>query len=220
MTKYVAYLRVSTAKQGSSGLGLEAQEAAINSFLQDGDRVLATFVEVESGKDHDRPELAKALREVELTGAKLLVAKLDRLSRAVSFISRLMDSKVDFVACDQPSATPFSIHIYAAVAEHERNLISQRTKAALRAAKDRGVQLGGYRMGPKVDQAKGVAANQERARLFTQRILPAIRELQADGATGLSELARRLNERGVPTSRGGQWNATQVRRVLASLEAR
>jgi DNA invertase Pin-like site-specific DNA recombinase len=220
MNKYVAYLRVSTAKQGSSGLGLEAQEAAIKSFLKEGDRVLATFVEVESGKDDDRPELAKALKEVELTGAKLLVAKLDRLSRAVSFISRLMDSKVDFVACDQPSATPFSIHIYAAVAEHERNLISQRTKAALRAAKERGVQLGGYRKGPKVEQAKGVAANQHRARLFNQRISAAIKELQADGVTGLSELARRLNERGVPTSRGGQWNATQVRRVLSSAEVR
>jgi DNA invertase Pin-like site-specific DNA recombinase len=219
MAKYVAYLRVSTAKQGSSGLGLEAQEAAIKSFLQEGDRVLATFVEVESGKGDDRPELAKALREVELTGAKLLVAKLDRLSRAVSFISRLMDSKVDFVACDQPAATPFSIHIYAAVAEHERNLISQRTKAALKAAKERGVRLGGYRKGPKVDQARGVVANQERARSFNLRILPAIRELQMGGVTGLSELARRLNERGVPTSRGGQWNATQVRRVLSSAEA-
>ena len=216
MAKYVAYLRVSTAKQGSSGLGLEAQQAAIKSFLKEGDKVVATFKEVESGKDDARPQLAKALREVELTGAKLLVAKLDRLSRAVSFISCLMDSKVDFVACDQPDATPFSIHIYAAVAEHERNMISQRTKAALLAAKERGVKLGGWREGPKVDQAKGTAANRERARSFNARVREAIAELQAEGAANLSDLARRLNERGIPTSRGGEWKATQVARVIAS----
>ena len=219
MAKYIAYLRVSTAKQGSSGLGLEAQQAAIKSFLKEGDKVVATFKEVESGKDDARPQLAKALREVELTGAKLLVAKLDRLSRAVSFISCLMDSKVDFVACDQPDATPFSIHIYAAVAEHERNMISQRTKAALQAAKERGVKLGGWREGPKVDQTKGTAANQRRARSFNARVLDAIAELQAEGATNLSDLARRLNERGIPTSRGGEWKATQVARVIASADA-
>ena len=219
MAKFVAYLRVSTAKQGSSGLGLEAQQAAIKSFLKEGDRVVATFKEVESGKDDARPELAKALREVELTGAKLLVAKLDRLSRAVSFISCLMDSKVDFVACDQPDATPFSIHIYAAVAEHERNMISHRTKAALRAAKERGVKLGGWREGPKVDQAKGTAANRDRARSFNARVRDAIAELQAEGATNLSDLARRLNGRGIPTSRGGEWKATQVARVIASADA-
>ena len=219
MAKYIAYLRVSTAKQGSSGLGLEAQQAAIMSFLKEGDKVVATFKEVESGKDDARPQLAKALREVELTGSKLLVAKLDRLSRAVSFISCLMDSKVDFVACDQPDATPFSIHIYAAVAEHERNMISQRTKAALLAAKERGVKLGGWREGQKVDQAKGTAANRDRARSFNARVRAAIAELQAEGATSLSDLARRLNMRGIPTSRGGKWKATQVARVIASLEA-
>jgi hypothetical protein len=118
-----AYVRVSTAKQDSSGLGREAQQAAIANFVQDGDQLLKTYVEVESGKNDARPELAKTLRHVELTGAKLLVAKLDRLSRAVSFIARLMDSKVDFIACDQPSATPLTIHIYAAIAEHERKIV-------------------------------------------------------------------------------------------------
>jgi DNA invertase Pin-like site-specific DNA recombinase len=125
-----------------------------------------------------------------------------------------MDSKVDFVACDQPSATPLTVHIYAAMAEHERNMISERTKAALKAAKDRGVKLGGFR-GVKINPALGMAAKQERARSFNARVREAIVELQADGANSLSELARRLNERGIPTSRGGEWRATQVARVLA-----
>lgn len=215
MTKYVAYVRVSTGKQASSGLGLEAQQAAINAFLNEGDQLLHTYVEVESGKDADRPKLAKALRHTKLTGAKLLVAKLDRLSRAVSFIAQLMDSKVDFVACDQPAATPLTVHIYAAMAEHERNMISERTKAALQAAKERGVRLGGYR-GVKVNPALGTAAKRDRARSFNARVSEAIADIQAEGATGLSELARRLNERGIPTSRGGEWRATQVARVLAS----
>jgi DNA invertase Pin-like site-specific DNA recombinase len=218
MSKFVAYVRVSTAKQGSSGLGLEAQQAAIASFLKDGDQLLATYEEIESGKDDDRPELAKALRLVELTGAKLLVAKLDRLSRAVSFIAQLMDSKVDFVACDQPSATPLTVHIYAAMAEHERKMISERTKAALRAAKERGVKLGGYR-GVKVNPALGTAAKQQRSASFNARLLPVLKELQAQGQTSLSQLARELNERGIPTRRGGEWRATQVARVLAGAEA-
>jgi DNA invertase Pin-like site-specific DNA recombinase len=218
MGKFVAYVRVSTAKQGASGLGLEAQEAAIKAFLTDSDQLLHTYVEIESGKDSERPELAKALRHANLTGATVLVAKLDRLSRAVAFIAQLMESKVDFVACDQPSATPLTIHIYAAMAEHERNLISQRTKAALRAAKERGVKLGGYR-GVKVNPALGTAAKRERAGAFNVRISEAIAELQAEGVSGLSELARRLNERGIPTSRGGTWQATQVARVLASANA-
>ena len=218
VVKYVAYVRVSTDKQASSGLGREAQQAAINAFLKPDDQLLGTYMEVESGKEIDRPELAKALRHTKLTGAKLLVAKLDRLSRAVSFIAQLMDSKVDFVACDQPSATPLTIHIYAAMAEHERNMISERTKAALRAAKDRGVKLGGFR-GVKVNPALGTAAKRERAKSFNAQVREAIAELQAEGAESLSELARRLNEQGVPTSRGGTWAATQVARVIASAGA-
>ncbi|KUO51027.1 MAG: hypothetical protein APF82_00375 [Sphingomonadales bacterium BRH_c42] len=219
MTKYVGYLRVSTGKQASSGLGLEAQQAAIDSFLQQDDRLLATYVEVESGKDDIRPELAKALRHVELTGAKLLVAKLDRLSRAVSFIAKLMDSKVDFVACDQPSATPLTVHIYAAMAEHERKMISERTKAALKAAKARGVKLGGFR-GTKVNPSLGTAAKKELAAVFNMRIVAVLADLQKDEKLSLSELARRLNERGIPTSRGGEWAATQVARALDRTESR
>lgn len=218
MSKFVAYVRVSTAKQGKSGLGLEAQEAAIARFLRPDDQLLATYVETESGKNSDRPELAKALRRADVTGSTLLVAKLDRLSRAVAFIAKLMESKVEFVACDQPSATPLTIHIYAAMAEHERNAISQRTKDALQAAKQRGTKLGGYR-GVKVDPALGTAAKQTKARSFNARVMATIAELQAEGVTSLSELATRLNGLTIPTSRGGEWKATQVARVLASATA-
>lgn len=215
MAKFVAYLRVSTVKQGNSGLGLEAQEAAIQQYLRPDDQLLATFVEVESGGDSDRPQLGKALRHVELTGATLLVAKLDRLSRAVSFIAKLMDSKVDFVACDQPSASRLTVHIYAAMAEHERNMISERTKAALQAAKARGATLGGFR-GVKVNPALGTAAKQKQAQSFNARVREAIADLQRQGVTTLSDLARHLNAKGVSTSRGGHWKATQVARVIAS----
>jgi DNA invertase Pin-like site-specific DNA recombinase len=215
MTSYVAYARVSTAKQGRSGLGLEAQEAAIQAFIKDGDRLLApTYVEIESGKDSDRPELAKALKRAKLTGSTLLVAKLDRLSRNVAFISQLMEAKVDFIACDQPSATPFTIHIYAALAENERKMISERTKAALQAAKERGTKLGGFR-GHKVNPALGTAARVKRAAVFNGRVSEAIRELQRAGIASLSAIARELNAQGIPTSRGGAWQAAQVARVLS-----
>jgi DNA invertase Pin-like site-specific DNA recombinase len=213
--KYVAYLRVSTAKQGGSGLGLEAQEAAIAAFLGPEDQLLASYTEIESGTDSTRTELQKALHHVELTGAKLLVAKLDRLSRAVSFIARLMESRVDFIACDQPAATPLTVHIYAAMAEHERNMISERTKAALKAAKARGVKLGGFR-GVKVDPRLGTKAKQKRAQLYRLRVQPVIAELQAQGCQTLSAIARGLNERGIPAPRGGEWKATQVTRMLAT----
>lgn len=216
MTNYVAYARVSTAKQGRSGLGLEAQEAAIQSFVKEGDRLLTpVYVEVESGKTSDRPELAKALRHATLTGATLLVAKLDRLSRNVAFISQLMEAKVDFIACDQPAATPLTIHIYAAMAEHERKMISERTKAALAAAKARGQRLGGFR-GSKVDPAKGTAANAARGAAFNGRVREAIADMQRSGIATLSALASELDAQGIPTSRGGKWSATQVARVIGS----
>lgn len=215
MTDYVAYARVSTAKQGRSGLGLEAQEAAIQAFIKDGDRLLAPiYIEVESGKHSDRPELAKALKRAKLTGSTLLVAKLDRLSRNVAFISQLMEAKVDFIACDQPSATPFTIHIYAALAENERKMISERTKAALQAAKERGTKLGGFR-GHKVNPALGTAERTKRAALFNGRVAEAIADVQQAGITSLAGIARELTRQGIPTSRGGAWKATQVARVMA-----
>lgn len=216
MTDYVAYARVSTAKQGRSGLGLEAQQAAINDFLREGDRLLMpTYVEIESGKGNDRPELTKALNRCKLTGATLLVAKLDRLSRNLAFIATLQDAGTKFVAADMPEANELTIHVMAAMAQHERKAISKRTKDALAAAKARGQKLGGWRGGPTVDYRLGTAAKQDNARRFNLRVREAISELQAQGVSSLSELARRLNEQGVRTSRGGLWRPTQVARVIA-----
>src|SRR5919205_517927 len=143
---FVSYLRVSTARQGRSGLGLEAQRQAVTDFLNGGNwHLAAEVVEVESGKRNDRPKLAEALRLCRLHGAVLIIAKLDRLARNVAFISNLMESRVEFTAVDFPQANRLTVHILAAVAEHEREMISQRTKAALAAAKARGTQLGGHR---------------------------------------------------------------------------
>ncbi len=227
MTDYVAYMRVSTAKQGRSGLGLEAQRAAITGFLREGDRLLSPeFVETESGKHDNRPELAKALNRCKLTGATLLVAKLDRLSRNVAFIATLQDAGVRFVAADMPEANELTIHVMAAMAQHERKAISKRTKEALAAAKARGKQLGGWRSrkdgNPReaVDHRLGTLARQERAAEFNGRVSQAIAEMQADGASSMAEIARRLNDEGIRTRRGGQWQATQVSRVLSSNVAR
>lgn len=211
MTDYVAYVRVSTIEQGRSGLGLEAQEEAIRRFLRDGDRLV--YVEVESGKRADRPELAKALRHARLTGATLLVAKLDRLARNVAFVSQLMEAGVDFVACDNPHATRLTMHILAAVDEDERRRISERTKAALAAAKARGKRLGGFR-GVHVDPAKGLEVRQQAAASFNDHVRPEIEALRAEGCGSLRAIAAKLNERGIKTRRGGEWSAMQVARVL------
>jgi DNA invertase Pin-like site-specific DNA recombinase len=215
MTDYVAYARVSTAKQGRSGLGEAAQRAAINAFLREGDRLLTpVYVETESGKNDSRPELAKALNRCQLTGATLLVAKLDRLSRNLAFIATLQDAGVKFVAADMPEATELTVHIMAAMAQHERKAISTRTKEALAAAKAKGTKLGGWRGGPVVDHRLGTTAKREKAEAFKARVRAAIAELQAQGITSLSDIARSLNEQGVRTSRGGNWQATQVARVI------
>jgi DNA invertase Pin-like site-specific DNA recombinase len=222
VTDYVPYMRVSTAQQGRSGLGLEAQRAAITGFLREGDRLLTPpYVETESGKQDNRPELAKALNRCKLTGATLLVAKLDRLSRNVAFIATLQDAGVRFVAADMPEANELTIHVMAAMAQHERKAISRRTKEALAAAKARGTRLGGWRdradgePRQPVDHRQGTAARQERAAEFNTRVGQAIAEIQAGGANGLAEIARKLNEEGIRTRRGGNWQATQVARVLS-----
>ena len=219
MTKFVGYARVSTAKQGKSGLGLEAQQAAIAAHLRADDELLSPlFVETESGKSDSRPELAKALALSKRTGATLIVAKLDRLSRNVSFIAQLMEGGVRFVACDMPEANELTLHIMAAVAQAERKAISRRTKEALAAAKARGTKLGGYR-GHAIDgpalSAAGVATRQAGARAFNADVIETLADLRREGVTGLSALARGLNSRGVRTSRGGDWQATQVARVVA-----
>lgn len=218
MTTYVAYLRVSTDRQGKSGLGLEAQQEAITSFLRPDDRLLEPpFVEVESGKHNDRPKLAEAVERCRQTGATLLIAKLDRLARNVAFIANLMESGVPFVAVDMPEANRLTIHILAAVAEHEREMISQRTKAALQAAKARGIRLGGdrgYRPSEAPDRALAAAGRRASADRAAHAILPVIQELRDEGHTSLNALASRLNALGHVTPRGGRWTATAVKRAL------
>ncbi|WP_338241610.1 recombinase family protein [Aurantiacibacter hainanensis] len=219
MTTFVAYARVSTAKQGRSGLGLDAQEQAIRAFVGPGDNLLApTYVEVESGKRNNRPELAKALAHAKLTGATLLVAKLDRLARNVRFLHTVLESGVEVAFCDLPQVKGamgrFIINQMAGVAELEAGLISERTKAALSAAKARGVQLGGYRGGRKVDPAHGLAERQRRAAEFVERVSPAITEARQEGAKSLREIASYLTEQGVKTRRGGPWDAAKVRQVI------
>ena len=217
--KFVAYYRVSTQRQGRSGLGLEAQQTAVRDYLNGGDwRLVAELTEVESGKRSDRPKLAEALKLCRLHGATLIIAKLDRLTRNVAFISNLMEAGVEFHAVDFPQANRLTIHILAAVAEHEARMISERTKVALAAAKRRGVKLGGYR-GTKVTEAMrkaALAAVRERTQARAADLAPIISELQGAGATSLRAIAAGLNARGIPTARGiGTWSAVQVARVLS-----
>jgi DNA invertase Pin-like site-specific DNA recombinase len=216
---FVSYLRVSTDRQGRSGLGLEAQREAVAVYLNGGNwRLAAEVVEIESGKRNDRPKLAEALRLCRLHGATLIIAKLDRLARNVAFVSNLMESGVDFTACDFPQANRLTVHILAAVAEHEAKAISDRTKAALAAAKRRGTVLGGFR-GSKITaeaRAMGQQAIKERTAARAGDLAPVIAELKAQGVTGLGALARALTEQGIPTARGGKvWRAVQVARVLS-----
>ncbi|HYV31638.1 MAG TPA: recombinase family protein [Candidatus Binatia bacterium] len=216
--KFVAYLRVSTDKQGHSGLGIEAQRKAINDYLNGGPwELLGEFVEVESGRRADRPELIKALAACKRQRARLIIAKLDRLSRNVAFVATLMEGKVDFVCCDFPQANRLTIHILAAVAEYEREMISARTKAALAAAKARGTVLGN----PRLAEARAAAARGAalRARTGADRhaaqVLPVIREIKQGGAATLQEIADALNARSIETARGGRWHPTTVCNVLS-----
>lgn len=217
--KFVSYLRVSTQRQGRSGLGLEAQRQAVTDYLNGGRwELVEEVVEVESGKRNDRPELARALSLCRIHGAKLLVAKLDRLARNVAFISALMESGVDFEAVDLPQANKLTVHIMAAMAEHEAGAISARTKAALAAAKARGTKLGGYRWDIQTVASKGnVESARVRAKKASKRasdLLPVIQAIQAEGATSLRQIAAGLNERRIPTARGGEWGAVQISRLL------
>jgi DNA invertase Pin-like site-specific DNA recombinase len=218
MGRFVAYLRVSTQRQGASGLGLDAQRKAIADYLNGGNwQLVGEHVEVESGKRDDRPELVKALAACRVHGATLVIAKLDRLARNVAFISNLMAAGVEFVAVDFPQANRLTVHILAAVAEHEREMISARTKAALAAAKARGVQLG--TPANLTNRARGTARSavvrQERAERRAADLRPMIAAIQAGGATSLRAIAAELNRRAVPAPSGGSWHANTVRRLLA-----
>lgn len=222
--KFISYLRVSTARQGASGLGLEAQREAVTRYLNGGHwQLVQEIVEVESGKRNDRPAIAEALRLCRLHRATLVIAKLDRLARNVHFISSLMESGVDFVACDFPEANRLTVHILAAVAEHEAAMISARTKAALTAAKARGVVLGGQR--GSLERMRSMAAKgtrvsatvrQQAAAKRREDLLPVIDELKTGGAVSLRAVAQGLNDAGLTTARGGGWTATQVMRLRAS----
>lgn len=217
--KFVSYLRVSTQRQGKSGLGLEAQREAVATYLNGGRWTLVQeLVEVESGKRNDRPKLAEALALCRVHRATLLVAKLDRLARNVAFISALMESGVEFSAVDFPQANRLTVHVLAAVAEHEAAMISERTRAALAAAKARGTKLGGLRwqVGTVAQQGAVASAAVRRARAAERRadLLPVVRSIRESGAASLRQMAATLNAQGVPAMRGGLWTAAQVRRLL------
>lgn len=217
--KFIAYHRVSTQKQGASGLGLEAQQIAVAIYLNGGDgELIGEFREVETGKGADalakRPQLRAALDACRKHGATLIIAKLDRLARNVHFISGLMMSKVRFVACDMPEANELTIHIMAAFAEHEAKRISQRTKDALAVAKAHGVALG--RSGP-ANLRPNIEERQRAANAFADRLRPMFENMRARNITQRGMCAE-LNRIGVPASKGGGWSLAQVQRVLARME--
>lgn len=215
--KYVAYYRVSTDKQGRSGLGLEAQQKAVQDYLNGGKwRLVASFTEVESGRNNGRPELTKALAACRVHSATLVIAKLDRLSRNARFLLELQEAGVRFVAVDMPHADNFTVGVLALVAQKEAEMISQRTKAALAAAKARGVKLGGDR-GKLTDKqrARGtersVEARNAKADSRARDLAPILREL-----AGLSyaDMAQALNDKGISSPRGSRWSAMSVRREV------
>lgn len=221
MTKYIAYYRVSTVKQGQSGLGLEAQRASVADYLAGvKGELINEYTEIQSGKKNNRLELDKALRKCRLTGATLLIAKLDRLSRNAAFLMNLQESAIKFIACDMPEANNLTVGLMACLADYERVLISNRTKEALKAAKARGVKLGN----PKLDQVRCTdttaarTARVEKAKERNTEILEVINEIQSNAGSELSlrQISKQLNEAGYTTARGKAWQATSVMRVLAA----
>ena len=227
--KFIAYYRVSTAKQGRSGLGLEAQQAAVRDYLNGGNwNLIQEITEVETGKrsdrpKSDRPKLTEALRLCRLHNATLVIAKLDRLARNVAFVSKLMEAKVTFVAVDFPTVNNLTVHILAAVAEHEATAISARTKAALAAAKARGRKLGGLRehgLGTAeqrlVGQQRSILTRQRKAMSFAADVSPFITETH-QAEMSLRTIAADLNNRKIPTARGKTWTAMAVQRVIKTL---
>lgn len=218
MKRYVIYRRVSTAEQGKSGLGLDAQRRDIKLFLETFSdvpwEVIGAFKDVQSGKDDNRPGLVKALALAKRMKAELLIAKLDRLSRDVEFIAGVM-KRANIKVATMPNADPFQMHIYAALAEKERKFISERTKAALASAKDRGVKLGGYRAGSLDNR---IAALKAQAGADAARVIDFIRPLRNAKVT-LRGIAEALQKAGIETPRGGAWTAMQVKRVLDRMGA-
>jgi DNA invertase Pin-like site-specific DNA recombinase len=220
--RFIAYYRVSTKRQGLSGLGLDAQRESVAAYLAGvRGKLVEEFTEVEHGtrKGNHRPQLAAALAQCRVHGATLIIAKLDRLARNVAFVSNLMEANVDFTACDFPQANRLTIHILAAVAEHEAEMISTRTKLALAAAKRKGeVKLGGDRGNCAQIARKGNRASAKIRTEAAQRraadLLPVIETIKAEGAQSLRQIAQGLNQRGILTARGGEWSAAQVLRIM------
>ena len=213
--KFVTYYRVSTQRQGKSGLGLEAQRKTIEDYLNGGNyEVLEEFIEVESGKGSNaltmRPILKEAIEYAKKNKAKLLIAKLDRLARNVHFVSSLMESKVDFVVADMPEANALTIHLLSAVAEYERELISKRTTEALAAAKRRGVKLGNPNL--KADNKK----REKAARDFAKKLKPTLKAYREQGMSQRA-IVEELNSVGITAPRGGEWELIQVQRVMNRL---
>jgi len=217
--KHVAYYRVSTSKQGRSGLGLEAQQSAVRGYLNGGSwDLIGEAVEIESGKRADnRPQLQEALRLCRTTGATLIVAKLDRLSRDAAFLMRLQNSGVSFVATDMPGANSFTVGVMALVAQQEREAISARTKAALAAAKARGASLGGRRrhtLPSHAAAAISAAVRSEAADRRARDVLVSVEQARVGGLLSLREIAAALDAQGIKAPRGGAWSAAQIKRVL------
>jgi DNA invertase Pin-like site-specific DNA recombinase len=214
----ITYIRVSTSQQGRSGLGIEAQRQTLAHFAQaEGFTVAREFVEVETGKGSDaldrRPQLKAALAAAGKLRCHVAVAKLDRLSRDVHFVSGLMAHKVPFLVAELgPDVDPFVLHLFAALAEKERALISTRTRQALSAAKARGVTLGNPKLA--VARKSAVEAVKTEAERYAANVLPIIREAQKAGASTLRQIADALNARGIPTARGGQWYAQSIANIL------
>lgn len=225
----INYYRVSTAKQGRSGLGLEAQRAAIEAFCSTrGCEPLGEYIEVESGKRDDRPELAKALHHAKVTGSTLVIAKLDRLSRNLAFLAALQDAGTKFLAADMPEANELTIHIMAAMAQAERKAISKRTKEALAAAKARGCKadgspfkagrlgnpMGAKAFGAYQGNGAAVDAIKAKAKAFAADVMPIVQAIRSEGHTSLRAIASELNARGIVTARGGKWAAQSVSDVM------
>lgn len=224
--KIVSYTRVSDQKQGVSGLGLEAQTAAIDAYCAaNGAVIVDSFQEVETGRNNDRPELHKALKQARITGAKLVIAKLDRLSRNACFLLNLQEYKVDFTACDMPDANALTVGIMAVIAQAESEMISARTRAAMQAAKLRGRTFGNpngaaaLRRAGKGNKASLVAIK-ERADARAHDLTDVLEDIKAQGKTTLKAQANELNRRGIKTSRGGAWHPNTVARLKARIEKR
>jgi DNA invertase Pin-like site-specific DNA recombinase len=216
---FISYYRVSTERQGRSGLGLDAQKKAVTAYLNGGAwQLLGEFVEVESGRKRDRPQLKAALDMCRRQKATLVIAKLDRLARNVAFVSALLESKARFVAVDMPEADVTFLQMAAVFGEWEARKISERTKAALAVAKARGTALGWSMPSRYIEQrdaaAKGAASNRKRAGQFAANIAPIIERIQKAGIRSLSGIAEALNARGISAARGGKWHPTTVKNLI------